>query len=587
MAHNGDVRSSPVFRVSSGGAALLLGLLTFILYGHTLHVPWYMDDAAMIVENPLIRDLPTALCDFWKPRGIVALTFALNYHFSGLDPASYHLVNIFIHFVAGHLVFLLLRRIFTGDRLLALCGALLFIAHPLQTQAITYTTQRATSLAGLFFLLAIYLFVRSREVLLTGVAFRSAAHLLWYGGALLAGALAMLCKENAAVLPFALLLFESFFVSPLPGWKIRLCSIAPFAFLPLAVGFSMLASAESLGQASNYANLASLQGNSPVHYLVTEFSVLWIYLRLFLFPIGQALDHDYPIVREIISLQNGLALLGLLLLAWFAWRKKEEWPALSFGISWFFLTLAIESSVVPLDPLFEHRLYLPLFGLVVVSMDGLRRISWPKATIAVGCSLLIPLAILTWQRNQLWNDPIAFYEDNLRRAPKSERASNGLGLSYYAGGRLPEAEAAFLHTLAINPKYFYNYGNLPALYQQQGRVDEAIALLEQGINYFPEHAVLYNNLGCIYDNLAASAHSSYQNAQAVRHFEQAIKLDPKFAPAFGNLGRHYKRLGALREAEPLLRQAVALNPQDVQFRADLADILQRTGRFAEAAAVRK
>ena len=574
----------------TGMAVFLLALVTLILYGHTLHVPWYMDDISAIVENPLVRDLSAAWRGVWQSRGLVTLTFALNYRYGALDPASYHLLNIMIHFGCGSLAFLLLRRVFKDQPGWALCGALIFIAHPLQTQAITYTVQRMASLSALFFLLALYLFVRSHELLKTGVPFRSAVHLRCYAGALLSGALSLLCKENAAVLPLALLLFVRFFVTPQPQWRALLYATAPFALLPLMVALyqflPLFTGATSLNEVATLTQLASLQGNSPLTYLVTEFSVLWIYLRLLVLPYGQALNHDYPIVRELLTWQNGFALLGLLALVYVAWQQRQRRPALAFGICWFFLTLAVESSIIPLDPLFEHRLYLPIFGFSVMVVDSLRRLPWPQvARIGAGLILLV-LAILTWQRNELWNHPIAFYQDNLRIAPRSERANNGLGTSYYAAGRLREAEIAFRKTLEINPKYYYNYRNLPLLYNKLGRFDETIALLKQGITYFPEDVSMYNNLAILYDHLATTSQSADQNAQAVRYFEAAMKIDARNSQLTGNLARHYKRLGQLAEAEKFYRQALAINPRDEQCRADLADIYLRSGRYAEAERLR-
>lgn len=572
-------------------ALFFLAVATLILYGHTLHVPWYMDDTSFIIENPLIRNLSAAWRGAWQPRGFVTLTFALNYKYGGLDPAGYHLVNILIHFTCGSVALLLLRRIFKDNPVLALWGALIFIVHPLQTQAVTYTVQRMASLSALFFLLAIYLFIRSREILANGPDFWSYAHLGWYSGALFCGALAVLSKENAAVLPLALLLFARFFIAPPQQWRSLLCAVAPFALLPLLVGiykfFPLVSGSAELNQVSVYANLASLQGNGPLPYLFTEFSVLWVYLRLLFLPYGQALDHDYPIVRDLLTVSNGVALLGLLLLVWFAWQQRQRRPVLSFGIFWFFLTLAVESSIIPLDPLFEHRLYLPIFGFSVIVAEALRRSPWPKAAMVGAGGVIIVLGVLTWQRNELWNDPISFYQANLRIAPRSERVHNGLGYSYYAVGRSRDAEEIFLKTLEINPRYYYNFGNLPMLYQQQGLINEAIALLEKGLTYFPGDAAMYNNLACIYDNYAATAQSAYHNAQAERYFEAAMKSDPKFFKAFGNLGRHYKRLGRFSEAEALLRRSLALNPLDAQFQGDLADIYIRSGRFTEAATLKQ
>lgn len=575
-------------RYAEWWSILLVSLVVILLYAHTLHVPWYMDDASTIVENPLVHNLGAAWSGVLQPRGITTLSFALNYQLGGLGVSGYHLVNIAIHILCGSLVQLLLRRIFRDGWLWPLFGALFFVVHPLQTQAVTYTTQRMASLSALFFLLGLYLFVRSREQLAAGSRFRSAVHLGWYAGALLSGALAMLSKESAAVLPLALVLFARFFSSPPPKWKSLLLAVGPFFLVPLVMGLyhlvPVLTGAERLSTITNFANLASLQGNSPFRYLVTEFSVLWIYLRLLFYPYGQALDHDYPVVRELLTWQNSMALLGLLVLGWIAWRQRKDWPVFTFAVAWYFLTLAVESSVIPLDPLFEHRLYLPMFGYAAALADGARRLPWPQVGMLGAVLLILVLSVFTWRRNLLWNDQVAFYQSNLRIAPRSERVNNGLAASYYAAGRLAEAESYFKKTLELNPGYLYNYGNLPALYLQQGRVGEAIALYEKGLGYLPNNAILYNNLAVVYENLAAKNGGSYENARAVQLFEQALKLDRRCAPAFINLGRHYKRIGRLDEAVALLLQGVGASPLDAAARADLAEVYLKLGWLAAAAA---
>jgi tetratricopeptide (TPR) repeat protein len=504
-----------------------IALLGAALYGHTLHVPWYMDDLPAIVDNPAIRDLEAGLRHLLAPRGAATLSFALNYRLGGLDPVGFHLLNTAIHLANGCLVYLLLKRVGRNGSRLPLAGALLFGAHPLQTQAVTYVVQRMTILSGLFFLLALYLFARAREDLAAGRPWHSPAHLGLYGASLLAGMLALLAKETAVVLPFALILYARFFL-PEQGrqWKSLLPWVAPFLLPPLFYAaahlLGPLTAGESLQKLASTRQLVSQQGNSPLRYLATEGQVLWIYLRLLVVPWGQALDHDYAVVRSLLNLKSAAGLLGLAGLGWLAWRLRCRHPQLAFAIGWFFLTLAVESSVIPLDPLVEHRLYLPMFGFAVALPALARLVPKEKARLAGLVGILVLLSLLTWKRNALWNDPVAFHEENLRRAPASERVRVNLARSYLEQGRHWQAEKVAREAIRINPGYEIAHHNLGAALYYQLRPAEALEAFRTALRLRPDYAEALHG--------AAAVSLDLGKLDAARGFVARLKkLDPQKA----------------------------------------------------------
>ena len=470
--------------------------------------------------------------------------------------AGYHLVNIAIHLLTACLVYLLLKRVFRSRPLLAFGGALIFVAHPLQTQAVTYIVQRATSLTGLFFFLALYLYVRAREAEDDSKRWGGARHWLWYGTALACGALAVFTKQNAAVLPVALILFDRYFLprGRLASWKGLLAYAAPFALAPAWSAANSillpLLTEDAVFTTGSVARLAHLEHLSPLNYLVTEFPVMWLYLRLLFLPYGQALDYDIPIVASPWNGQSVMALLGILLLfaAAVKWRKK--WPAVSAGILWFFLAQAVESTIIPLDPVFEHRLYIPLFGFALVLMGGLRalprRIAPVLLLLAVGI-----LGVLTWQRNDLWNNPQAFYEDNLRQAPHNERVLLGLANIYLRQGRLPEAEKLYKQALDINPGYVPVYTSLSNVYVAQRKFQEAVALLRNGLRYDPMDFSLYNNLGISYKALR-------DYPAATEALQAANRIYPESAEVHYNLAVAYQQQNLLDRSIAEYRRAIEL-----------------------------
>jgi protein O-mannosyl-transferase len=585
-------------------SCLLIIMVGALVYAQTLHVPWFMDDYPNIVENPLLRDLGLAAGNLFAPRGIAYFTFALNYHFGGVDPVGYHLVSIGLHLANGLLVYLLLTRLFRQPKpWLARCGALLFVVHPLQTQAVNYTVQRMTSLGACFFLLALYAFVRARENLTAGTPLRAPRHLLWYGAALLAGALAVFTKENTAVLPLALLLFARYFpAGAARNWPRLLCYLAPFCLAPLVVGAQLLMTPLLAGQSLQEIGNAKLAGNGPLCYLFTEFKVLWIYLRLLVLPFGQALEYDYPLVNTLFNPASLLGLVGLCALGAFAVMRRHTWPLLSFAIAWFFLTLTVESSVIPLDPLFEHRLYLPLFALAVVISAGLREMKSQKLATAVGMVVLMVLAVLSWQRNTLWTDQISLFADNLNKVPHSRKVRENLSGSYLMAGQseaasrvLQGSEAQNVLTAIQQAMIYMKQGQLDAakemltkaikidasavniyltladLYVAQNNFAAALSSLSTGLRYNPENPFLYNRIGSVYLN------SYLQPQTAIVYYRKAIALDSQASYAHFNLGLALNALGRLPESLAEYRNAIRLDPADARALQNGAEVALRLG----------
>lgn len=547
-------------RLRSGNfpAMACIVLLGVVAYGHTLNAPWYLDDSSSILENTAVHRLGDALTHWRSSRWLANLTFALNYSLGGTEVLGYHVANIAIHLVTSCLVFLLLKRVFTGRPLLALGAALIFVAHPLQTQAVTYIVQRTASLAGLFFFLAAYFYVRAREA--DAVQGPRRRHWLFYALALLSGAVAVLTKQNTAILPVALLLFDRYFLPPgqsLP-WRRLVPYLAPFCLLPLLLASkNLLLPVFSDGGIVNLGampDLVHLRNNTPLNYLVTQFSVLWLYLRLLFLPYGQALEYDIPIVTVIWEWRNVVAFLGLALLLAAAALLRNRRPLLSFAIFWFFLGLSIESSIIPLDPVFEHRLYVPMFGFALLVMDLLSRLP-RRAAMAATVLVVSVLSVLTWQRNALWNNPVAFYEDNVKRAPRNERVHLDLGNRYMGLGRTQEAQALYERALQINPRYVLTHVNLSRVYVSQGEYSKAAALLQEALRYDVTRFELYNNLGVVYGHLG-----DYDAALRVLH--KGAVLEPENATVHLNIARNYSKLNLVDKAIFHYRRSIALDDRE-------------------------
>jgi tetratricopeptide (TPR) repeat protein len=608
---------------------LLLSLLAVAAYVNSFSGPFHFDDKDYIVESPLIKQLDNFLNPslfLYGSRTVGFLTFSLNYRFGGLSVFGFHLVNLLIHLINGGLVYLLVCLLFQTPRIttgypsapsaspaappsapwLALTTAALFLVHPVQTQAVTYITQRFTSLAALFSLLTVICYLQWR---LSAPADRR--RWIWYGGALLATILAMKTKENTFTLPFMLLLVEVVFFG-LPtrrGWL----GLLPFFFILPIIPLAGFARGSEAGLTRGTLDI------SRWNYLLTQFRVIVTYLRLLVLPINQNLDYDYPIFHSLFQPPVFLSFLGLLGLGgWALWLLLRK-PApsttarlMAFGVLWFFLTLSIESSVIPIrDVINEYRLYLPSVGLFLAASALLfgaparRRVG---AAVAVGLVVIV-LSIATYERNQVWQSERSLWQDVIRKSPNKARGYYSLGVAYKeqgkwseamtnykkaltldptdsrihydlanadkALGRISESINEYHAAITLDPKFAEAHNNLGIVFEEQGDLDGAIREYQTAIKYKPYLADAHNNLGITFQKRG-------RPENAMREYQIAITLDPGFAEAYHNLGIMYKNAGRLQEAAQNYEHAVALNPNNPDLHYYLGGIYRDLGRLEEA-----
>ncbi len=470
--------------------AALLVCAGLVAYANSLSGPFIFDDLDAIVGNPPIRRLwpPGAL--FAAPaarssvdgRPVLTLSLALNYAAGGLDPKGYHAVNLLIHLAAGLLLFGIVHR--TLDEppeapWLALAAAGIWLLHPLQTESVTYVIQRAESLMGLLYLLTMYAALRDWKVL-----------------AVLACALGMATKEVMVTAPLLVVLYDRCFRhgSFREAWRQRWRF-----YLTLGATWGVLVACLAGGSQLRGAG-AHDTGISPVVYLCTEARVILHYLRLAFWPDRLVLDYGWAPnpsrLQDLPAVVGVSALLGLTL--WALVRR----PALGFPGAAFFLILGPTSSVMPLpDPAFEHRMYLPLTGAVVLAVLGgralLRRLGLPGSVqAALAGGLALGLCTLTADRNRDYHNPLAIWADTVAKRPLNYRARNSLGLALQAEAPAL-AMAEYREALRINPSFAYGHYNLGCLLARQGLGDEALAHLSEAARLDPFNALIRHNLGVL------------------------------------------------------------------------------------------
>lgn len=567
---------------------LTVGLL---VYANTFHVPFVLDDKSAIVENHFIKSLSGFFDNGWhyNPRRFIGyLTFALNYRFGGLDVTGYHAVNLAIHLVTSMLVYwftLLAMRtpLLKNSRLsisasqLALAAALLFVSHPVQTQAVTYISQRFASLATMFYLMTMTFYLRAR---LHQEDARRPLH--WKAVCLFFLALftllcAMTTKEIAFTLPTMLILSELCFFDG--NIRKKLFSLAPFIIpiiiIPLTIINTRVTLGKLLADMDLKLNVASELSRGD--YLLTQFSVIATYIRLLILPVNQNLDYAYPVFHSLFAprvflsflLIAGLCTAALFLLARVRRGADPGLRLVSFGIGWFFVTLSVESSVIPIvDVIFEHRLYLPSIGAFLAISAGLALVVRNSRSTAMAAVIIaLVLSAATWRRNLVWGDEVSLWRDTVQKSPGKDRPHNNLGEALRKKGRLDEAMQEVELAVRLNPRSAEARSNLGAAWLEKGERQKAQEHFLEAEKLNPNLFAPHYNLGIIFNN-------SGQPDRAIQQFMQALKINPDVAEAHNHLAASYAAKDMLGPAVEHFREAVRLNPEKVEYRKNLELAIQ-------------
>ncbi|MFQ5442425.1 MAG: tetratricopeptide repeat protein [Thermodesulfobacteriota bacterium] len=603
-------------------AFLLIAGLAVIVYSNTLTVPFVFDDLFVIINNPYIHDLG----NLWPPVGaryVGHVTFALNYSAGGLGTAGYHLVNIAIHIVNGALVYTLVRYIFTTPLMreflegrdkepvlyIALLSALIFTVHPVNTQGVNYITQRFTSLATLFYLLTIILYLKWRNS--TGKDRRAA----FYALSLLAAVAAQRTKEISFTLPFMIVFFEFVFFPAAGGFdfKKRVFRLAPFLLCLLIIPLSLFgpalagmvfgagggAGASGGGAAGGLAAAVPLDLKEIPHYnyLITQLRVVITYLRLIILPVAQNLDYDYPVFQSLWTPNLLLSLLAHIVIVSSAIylflrsraRKNPYLLIISTGLFWFYTALAVESIAPLVDVINEHRLYLPGIGIFIsistAVLYGFSRVrekislktSYAAAALIIACFTVLPLAAIAYGRNMVWRDIIVLYEDIVKKSPGKARAHNNLGAEYAKRGAFEKAIKEFRVTLALDATLHGTIKNLAKALMQKGLVDEAAGEYVRYLETTPGDIEARENLAEIYYKKGAFE-------SAAEEYKMILVRRPGHIKARNNLANIFFLQGRLDKAVKEYRTVLSIKPDHVETLFNMAIALEKKGDRRGAAA---
>jgi tetratricopeptide (TPR) repeat protein len=543
--------AAPKPRASWGPYAALAGgalVVACWAYAPAMRGPFLFDD----------NTLPFALPNFDAPlaawlhnvRPLLMFTYWLNVRLSGPDTFSYHAVNLLFHLIATGLIFFIVRRLleWSGAEkprrdLLAGFAAAIFLLHPVETEAVAYLAGRSDGLSVMLLLAAYAVFL-----------YRPNAAISWRDALLLLVifAFALLAKEHTIVLP-ALFLLTDYWWNPgfsLAGARRNWKLYSPLA-LGAVVGFFYFLPLIRHGNNAGFG----LKDLTWYQYFFTQCRALFVYPALFLFPVNQSADWDFPMSKTIFDRGAVIGLIALLALVALAWRYRRRYRLASFGFFTYLVLMAPTSSFLPIrDAIAERRLYLSMLGLLLILIDFLGRWKLERKTLAAICAVVtLTLAAATHARAQVWSSELALWQDTTEKTPGNWRAHFHLASAYFNLNDCKKAVNEFENTTRLRPPDYDLLVDWALALDCLNQPEDALAKLQQAAE-LERTAHVYSQIGMIYGKRS-------QWPQALDALATAEKLDPNYVNTYVYRGLVHTATNQLEAAIQDYRRALAIDPK--------------------------
>jgi len=529
-------------------AAAAIIFLGFIIYANSLHGKFIWDDEFLIKNNAHIKQwayLPKIFTEnlgagagreynFYRP--IQTLTYMIEYSLGGSKVETYHFSNILLHIAAALCVCWFINILFSNWLLSFLTG-ILFLTHPVHTEAVAYISGRSDPLSLVFMLLSFIFYIKYLEkdniaaLVVTIIAYVSA----------------LLSREASLIFPVLVGLYHYTFKK-----KVKARAFLPVlcvALFYIALRLSVLRFAVEDKQAST----------SLFQRLPGFFAAIANYIRLLLLP--SDLHMEYGV--KLFHFLDPWALAGIaasIFLLIYAFRQRADNKPMFFSILWFFITLLPVSNLYPINAyMAEHWLYMPSLGFFLIIARGLSSLFEKKNFVILAILLTTGLlgfySYVTIKQNNYWREPIAFYENTLKYSSGSARIYTNLCSEYNDIGKHKEAIAAGRKAVAIDPDDGDSYNNLGLAYKDNSEYEEAIAAFKKAVELKPKDGGIYFNLGAVYKSIK-------RFEEAIEAYKRYISIRPDDCYAYDNLGNCYFSLGSSEEAMAAYNKAIQINPND-------------------------
>ncbi len=540
-------------------AGILIVVLGTIIYSNTFNSEFQFDDGVHILKDNNLNNLSSySKLETWtnihnRPLSYFALAF--NKKLSGESVFGYHLFNLIIHLITSILVYflslLIIKQIFTRHEkirayphLFALFIAFVFLCHPIQTQAVTYVVQRMTSMSALFYLGSVFFYLKVRLSFLSNRKLVYSS--LYFFVMIVTGVASLLSKQIAVTLPLAYLLVEFYFIRKENGKRFNKYLIS----VSIAIGLLILIFVIAGYLPKETSEISRYQ------YFSTQQRVILKYVQLLVIPISQNLDYEFTISSSLWGIDELTGLFVILSLLVSIFTLYRKYPLISFGIAWFFISLLLESSVIPIrDVIFEHRLYLPMFGFSIAFgaflFEFLKTVKERHLKMAFAIVIIL-LGSLTYARNIVWKNNYNLWYDVVQKSPNKLRPRLNLGVEYLQMFKAKKAIEQFNIAEKIDPENWQVYYNRSEAFLMMDQTENAIKDLNESIRLNPRFAESFDARG-----RAKLRIRKFDDALA--DFSKAIEINPKFESAWFNRSNAFLFLGKIDQALKDVNQSIELN----------------------------
>ena len=622
-------------------AFFIIFVIVLSVYSNTFDASWHFDDGPNIVQNEALhlthlnwQDIKKTFFASWGGGGklyrpAACLSFALNYYFGGTQVFGYHLINLTVHFLSSLFLFLFIRNTLNLPLLktrygpnaysIALLATVLWAISPIQTEAVTYVVQRMTSMAGMFYIMALYFYLKGNTAQQKKVKI---AHFVL---CLFCGVLAIGSKENAIMLLPSIFLFDLLLIK---GATVR--NLKRYSFLLLIMVIVILIAVLLIERSfildpEKIFLGYNIRGFTLLERLLTEPYIVLFYMSLLLYPIPSrfCFAHDISLSRGLVDPPTTLiAILIIFMLLGLALWKAKRWPLISFCILFFFMNHAIESTVLPLELAFEHRNYTPsmLFfvPLSILFVKGIKffsgKVSMQIIIAASVVLVLIASGNSTFIRNFVWKTDETLWIDAVLKSPNLPRTHHNLGKYYDDIGLKRVALEHYQKALKLpegpnrRSHYIVSY-NIGIICKSLKENDTARRYLLKSVELEPRFSPAYTSLGIMsiekgqngnaldyfikaltHDinsdkarNYAALALLRQNRIEdAIGQFKKGLEADPNDLYALTHVGVAYKYIGEFNKAAAYLKKAIRIDPRYVTAFFHLIEVYSLKGETEKA-----
>jgi tetratricopeptide (TPR) repeat protein len=466
------------------------------------------------------------------------------------------------------MVIILTRRIalrFTeelySDRI-AFITSILFAVHPIGTEAITYISSRSSLLATTFYLLSLLSYTQFNQTE------NRSRQILYYILTILFFLMGVGTKEIILTLPIMIVILDIFSLKLSLKDTIKRVFTTHITFVIIIFAGVLI----RIYFFFTYEKVGGVLPRSIYENLLTQSEVIIKYIRLLLIPIGQNLIHNYPTLRTILNLYTLLCIFTIFSLIWYAIRKRNTYPFISFGILWFFVTLLPSSSFIPFqEAMTEKHLYLPMIGFFI-TISGVLSIIYQRfqeyqRILKKGFAIIIAiLSILTIYRNYIWGDSIRLWEDILEKTPDS-------WATHYAYADVLRKQAEIDLDMSYKNYTLGDQGRAQKyLNQFILHINKAIEHYIESTQYRPVYIDALLNTGICYGMLYQLTKTEKDLSESERFFKIVIELEPSNTKALNNLANLYLLQGKTNQAVDLYREVLSKEPDNLNALTNLSQI---------------